>query len=58
MGAAFEQGMTMLQKSILAVALILTSLLLSACDGPPAEPPLLATCDSLECSAQQTWRTS
>ncbi|EJM10237.1 hypothetical protein PMI22_05845 [Pseudomonas sp. GM21] len=58
MGAAFEQGMTMLQKSILAVALILTSLLLSACDGPPAEPPLLATCDSLECSAQQAWRTS
>ncbi|CRL49416.1 hypothetical protein PSHI_25100 [Pseudomonas sp. URMO17WK12:I11] len=58
MGAALEQGMTMLQKSIFAVALILTSLLLSACDGPPVEPPLLATCDTLECSAQQAWRTS
>ena len=58
MGAAFEQGMTMLQKSILAVALILTSLLLSACDGTLTEPPLLAMCDTLECSAQQAWRTS
>jgi len=58
MGAAFEQGMTMLQKSIFAVALILTSLLLSACGGPPTEPPLLAACDTLECSAQQAWRTS
>jgi hypothetical protein len=58
MGAAFEQGMTMLQKSIVAVALILTSLLLSACDGPLTEPPLLATCDTLECSIQQAWRTS
>jgi hypothetical protein len=58
MDAAFEQGMTMLQKSILAVSLILTSLLLSACNGPHTEPPLLAKCGSLECSAQQAWRTS
>ena len=58
MGAAFEQGMTMFQKSILAVALILTAMLLSACDGTLTEPPLLATCDSLEYSAQQAWRTS
>ena len=58
MGAALEQGMTMLQKSIFAIALILTSLQLSACGGPPTEPPLLATCDTLECSAQQAWRTS
>jgi hypothetical protein len=58
MGAAFEQGMIMLQKSMFAVALILTSLLLSACGGPPTEPPLLATCDTLEYSAQQASRTS
>ncbi|WP_223514670.1 hypothetical protein [Pseudomonas sp. GL-B-19] len=48
----------MSHKPILAIALILTSLLLSACDGPPADPPILATCDTLECSAQQAWRTS
>ncbi|WP_161599684.1 hypothetical protein [Pseudomonas arsenicoxydans] len=48
----------MLQKSIYAIAMILTSLLLSACGGPPTEPPLLAACDTLECSAQQAWRTS
>lgn len=58
MGAAFEQGTTMFHKPIVAIALILTSLLLSACDGPPVEPPILATCDTLECSAQQAWRTS
>ncbi|WP_213941948.1 hypothetical protein [Pseudomonas sp. dw_612] len=58
MGAAFEQGMIMFQKSIFALALLLTSLLLSGCDGLPGEPPLLATCDTLECSAQQAWRTS
>ncbi|WP_429531321.1 hypothetical protein [Pseudomonas frederiksbergensis] len=46
------------QKPFYAIALILTSLLLSGCDGLPADPPLLATCDTLECSAQQTWRTS
>ncbi|MDR6916555.1 hypothetical protein J2X66_003429 [Pseudomonas sp. 3296] len=48
----------MLQKSIVAIALILTSLLLSACDGPLTEPPLLAVYDTLECSAQLAWRTS
>jgi hypothetical protein len=58
MVAAFEQGTTMFHKPIAAIALILISLLLSACDGPPAEPPILATCDTLECSAQQAWRTS
>ncbi|MBK5552349.1 MULTISPECIES: hypothetical protein [unclassified Pseudomonas] len=58
MSAAFEKGMTMLQKPFFAITLILTSLLLSGCDGLPTEPPLLATCDTLECSAQQGWRTS
>lgn len=58
MGAAFEQGTTMPQKPIVAIALILASLLLNGCDGHPTEPPLLATCDTLECSAQQAWRTS
>ncbi|MHC8348204.1 hypothetical protein ACYZT7_02200 [Pseudomonas sp. RT4P38] len=58
MSAAFEQGTTMPQKSFFAIALILTSLLLSGCDRIPEEPPLLATCDTLECSAQQAWRTS
>jgi len=48
----------MLQKPFFAITLILTSLLLSGCDGLPTEPPLLATCDTLECSAQQGWRTS
>lgn len=58
MSAAFEKGLTMLQKPFYAIALILTSLLLSGCDDLPKEPPMLATCDSLECSGQQAWRTS
>lgn len=58
MGAAFEKGLTMLQKPFYAIALILSSLLLNGCDGLPVDPPLLATCDTLECSAQQAWRTS
>jgi len=58
MSAAFEKGLTMPQKSLLALTLILTSLLLSGCDGHPSEPPLLSTCDTLECSDQQAWRTS
>jgi hypothetical protein len=58
MSAAFEKGMIMLPKPFYAIALILTSLLLSGCYGPPGEPPLLATCDTLECSAQPGWRTS
>ncbi|MGF6111858.1 hypothetical protein QFZ85_003400 [Pseudomonas frederiksbergensis] len=58
MSAAFEQGTTMRQQPFYAFALLLTSLLLSGCDGFPGEPPLLATCDTLECSAQQAWRTS
>lgn len=58
MSAAFEQGTTMSQKSLFAIALILTSLLLNGCDRIPEEPPLLATCDTLECAAQQAWRTS
>ncbi|MHC8330143.1 hypothetical protein [Pseudomonas sp. LB1P83] len=58
MSAAFEQGTTMPQKSFFAIALILTSLLLNGCDRIPEEPPLLATCDTLECAAQQAWRTS
>ncbi|WP_178082278.1 hypothetical protein [Pseudomonas sp. 31-12] len=48
----------MSQKSLFAIALILTSLLLNGCDRIPEEPPLLATCDTLECAAQQAWRTS
>ncbi|MGF6284452.1 hypothetical protein QF010_003090 [Pseudomonas silensiensis] len=58
MSAALEQGTTMPHKLFYAIALILTSVLLSGCDGLPGEPPLLATCDSLECTAQQAWRTS
>lgn len=58
MRAAFEQGTTMSQKPLFAITLILASLLLSGCDGTPSDPPLLATCDTLECSAQPAWRTS
>jgi hypothetical protein len=58
MSAAFEEGTTMPQKTFFALALILTTLLSSGCNKIPEEPPLLATCDTLECSAQQAWRTS
>ncbi|MHC8346521.1 hypothetical protein [Pseudomonas sp. RT6P73] len=58
MSAAFEQGTAMPQKSFFAIALILSSMLLNGCDMIPEDPPLLATCDTLEYAAQQAWRTS
>jgi hypothetical protein len=58
MSAAFKEGTTMPQKTFFASALILTTLLSSGCNRIPEEPPLLATCDTPERSAQQPWRTS
>lgn len=41
-----------------SIVLILATLMLGGCALPYMDPPIFATCDTLDCSAQESWRIS
>jgi hypothetical protein len=57
-GAAFEQGTNMPRIPTFSIVLILATLMLGGCALPYMDPPIFATCDTLDCSAQESWRIS